>query len=57
MKSRSKARHNHRNEARIHGRASPGLCVKCGKLAPHLYPKNDGTGLHYCYPCRKDLGE
>ena len=49
---RSRARHEATN--RIYGKKNPGLCVHCGTYAQHLYPKQDGSGLHICFPCKQE---
>jgi len=57
MRAKRKTRAVHdeaKRFVRIYGRKNPGLCVQCGQMANHLYPKPDGSGLYICYPCKRE---
>lgn len=47
-----KTRARHDQGVNINGRATPGLCIKCGEMVSHLY-LNPYTGTSSCYPCKK----
>jgi hypothetical protein len=51
---RTNVKHKPATKIRIYGKRTPGLCVDCGQLAQHLYPRPDGSGIHVCYPCKKE---